>query len=113
MADVLLISSDGYGKIISSDQFKIQKRGGRGVRGMGLTDEGLGTYLAVILTVDKSHQSVLIATNEGQVIHIPLESVSRQGRNASGVRLMDLSDSSDSVSVATLLFSNEAKTFPL
>ncbi len=94
-ADLFLITEKGFGKRTALSQFRIQGRGGQGVIAMK-TDRDRGKLAGVKVVRPDLHELVIVS-NFGTTIRIDAESVSRQGRSAQGVRVMNLR-SGDSVS---------------
>ncbi len=82
---LLLISNDGFGKRTEFDGFRAKHRGGQGVRGMRLRNDDSRVVRA--LTVLPDDEVMLIASN-GVVIRMPVEDISVQGKDASGVTVM-------------------------
>ena len=87
--EVLLLTSGGYGKRTSMDQFPLQKRGGIGVKAIKLT-RVRGTLVGA-KAVDGDGQ-IFVTSSDGIVIRMNAKTISRQKRDASGVRVMNLSE---------------------
>ena len=87
-ADLFLITEKGFGKRIALSQFRSQGRGGQGVIAMK-TDNGRGRLAGVRVVRPDLHELVIVS-NFGTTIRIDAESVSRQGRSAQGVKVMNL-----------------------
>lgn len=86
---LLVVSEKGYGKKTPLSEFHVQKRGGKGVRCYKIVEKS-GDVVG-IKAVNDDHEIMMI-TDEGIIIQISMEDVSTQGRNASGVKLMNLDD---------------------
>ena len=96
--DLLVISSNGYGKKTPLTQYKVQKRGGKGIKTLSVNDK-VGE-VASGLVLSKTEEADLVSTSErGQVIRIRQSSVSKMGRATQGVRLMKLSEGDKVVSI--------------
>ena len=93
---LLIVSENGLGKRTLRKEFPLQKRGGKGVKCYKITDK-TGDVVGV-KAVNPDHEVMLI-TNEGIIIQIKCDEVSRTGRNTSGVKLMKI-DADSNVSVA-------------
>ena len=94
---VLSITENGYGKRTETDEYRTQTRGGKGVKAMNLTDKtGLLTGQMMV----HEDEDILIITDDGTVIRTPVASISIQGRNTQGIRLMRVADESKVVCVA-------------
>jgi DNA gyrase subunit A len=94
-ADLFLITEKGFGKRTALAQFRSQGRGGQGVIAMK-TDGERGCLSGVRVVRPDLHELVIVS-NFGTTIRIDADSVSRQGRSAQGVRVMNLR-AGDSVS---------------
>ena len=84
---LLLASENGMGKRILTSEFSLQHRGGKGLRCYKITEK-TGNLIGM-KAVNEDHEIMLITT-AGTIIRMPVNSVSILGRNASGVKLMDL-----------------------
>ena len=103
---VLVVSEKGMGKLTSTDEFKIQKRGGKGLICYKITEK-TGNLVGFKLT-DKSREIMLI-TNEGVIIRMSLKDAKDIGRNTSGVKFMNIDQDSDVV-VASIAKVRESTT---
>ncbi|MDX1692093.1 MAG: DNA gyrase C-terminal beta-propeller domain-containing protein, partial [Acidimicrobiia bacterium] len=83
--EVLLLTSGGYGKRTAIDQFPRQKRGGVGVKAIKLT-RVRGTLVGARAVAPGSE--IFAISSNGIVIRTAVDSISRQGRNATGVKVM-------------------------
>jgi len=88
-ADLLVISQNGYGKRTALDEFRVQRRGGGGVSAMKLSQRN--GSLAAARVVDES-VTVMLVTERGMVIHVPVRQISRIGRATQGVSVMRLAE---------------------
>jgi DNA gyrase subunit A len=93
--DLFLITEKGFGKRTALSKFRSQGRGGQGVIAMK-TDGDRGRLAGVRVVKPDLHELVIVS-NFGTTIRIDAEAVSRQGRSAQGVRVMNLR-AGDSVS---------------
>ena len=94
---VLSITRNGFGKRTEIDEYRVQSRGGKGIKAMNLTEKtGL---LAGQLLVDED-EDILLITDDGTVIRTPVSSISTHGRNTQGVRIMRVEEGSQVVCVA-------------
>lgn len=91
---LLVVSAKGMGKLTSVDQFKLQGRGGKGLRCYRITEK-TGDLVGYKL-VDKS-MGIMLITNSGVVIRMSLDDVKDIGRNTSGVKFMNIDPNSDTV----------------
>ena len=86
---LLIVSEKGLGKRTLLDEFKLQKRGGKGVKCYKITEK-TGDVIGV-KGVNDDHEIMMI-TNEGTIIQIRAGEVSRLGRITSGVKMINLSE---------------------
>jgi len=82
---LLSVSENGYGKRTSLTEYPRQNRGGRGVINMKLSEKG-GQVLGCVQAHDDDR--VMLVTDTGRVIKIPVEGIRQTGRAAQGVTLM-------------------------
>jgi DNA gyrase subunit A len=92
-ADILIVTDAGYGKRTKVDKFNNQTRGGQGVRGIKLT-ASRGRVVAAFMA--GLEDEILLISSTGVVIRTAVREISSQGRDATGVRVMNL-DEGDSV----------------
>ena len=99
-ADFLVVTENGYGKRVPVQSFTVH---GRGTRGQIYTklDERTGNAVGVIL-VKKSDQIVII-TSRGMIIKLKVRSVSVMGRNAAGVKLVNIKEPDTVAGVARVI----------
>ncbi len=102
--EMLLVTDQGYGKRMPLDEFRAKHRGGMGMRAMRMMD-GRGTVVAARVVAPEDE--VFMVASNGVTIRIPVSSVSVKGRQASGVRVMSLSDDQLVAAVAPVLSSSE------
>jgi DNA gyrase subunit A len=94
---VLSITENGYGKLTEIDEYRVQSRGGKGIKAMNLTAKT--GRLTCQLLADEA-EDILLITDDGTIIRTPVSSISTLGRNTQGVRLMRVADESKVISVA-------------
>ncbi len=85
--DVLLVTDGGYGKRTSVDHFNVQVRGGQGVRAIRTTASRGNLAGAFLVSAD---DEIIVVSSGGTVIRLSVVDVARQGRDATGVRIMNL-----------------------
>jgi DNA gyrase subunit A len=98
-ADLFLVTDTGFGKRVKTDRFNQQGRGGQGVRAIRLTAARGFVVAAFMAALD---DEVLLASSGGVLIRTPVREVSSQGRDATGVRVMNL-DEGHSVATAAVV----------
>ena len=86
--DLFMITEKGFGKRTALSQFRLQGRGGQGVTAMK-TNGDRGKLAGVRVVRPGAHELVMVS-NFGTTIRMDADSISRQGRAAQGVRVMNL-----------------------
>ncbi|MDR3583666.1 MAG: DNA gyrase subunit A [Candidatus Pacebacteria bacterium] len=99
---ILVITENGYGKRTDLKAYKIQKRGGSGIKTAVITTKTGKMIGADIINVDALDADLILTSERGQIIRIPLSSVSSLGRATQGVRVMR-PQPGDKVSASTVL----------
>jgi DNA gyrase subunit A len=92
-ADILLVTDAGYGKRTKLERFNRQARGGQGVRGIRLTAKRGRVVAAFMAGLE---DEILLISTSGVVIRTAVREIASQGRDATGVRVMNL-DGGDAV----------------
>ena len=85
--DILTVSENGYGKRTDPAEYRIQTRGGKGIKA-GVFNEKTGRLVNMKLVSDA--EDVMLISSAGIVIRMHADSISCIGRNTRGVRLMNL-----------------------
>lgn len=86
---ILTVTENGYGKRSSVDEYRIQKRGGKGIFAIKASDRN-GSVIGA-MRVDNDSEVILIA-DSGKMIRMPLENLRVIGRTTQGVRLIHLEE---------------------
>lgn len=102
---VLTATNGGFGKRTSAYEYRLTGRGGQGITNMSLTKKNGGEVVATF-PVTESHQVMLIS-NMGQMIRMPINGVRFTGRSAQGVTLFKVAEGESVVSVAWLIEDEE------
>lgn len=98
-ADMLTISKNGYGKRTSEEEYRLQGRNGKGIKA-GIFNEVTGNLVNLKqVTVD---DDIMLIADDGVVIRIDSNEISKIGRNTKGVRIMKLKDGAKIVCVAVV-----------
>ncbi len=92
---LLTVSQNGYGKRSLVDDYRLVHRGAKGVLTMKCTEK-TGPVVGV-LRVDDDTTDVMIVTSIGKLIRIPVSEIRVTGRNAQGVKLVNLTEDGESV----------------
>ncbi len=96
-ADLFVVTDTGFGKRVKTDRFNRQGRGGQGVRAIKLTAARGFVVEAFMVRLD---DEVLLISSGGVLIRTPVREVSSQGRDATGVRVMNLDEGHTVAAVA-------------
>ena len=94
---LLFVSENGYGKRTSVSEFKIQNRGGKGVKCYNIIEK---TGNVVGMKAIDTQDEIMMITTEGIIIRINCADISVLGRITSGVKLMNISE--EHISVASI-----------
>ncbi len=97
--DVLVVTEKGYGKKTSISEYRLTHRGSKGVKALNVTDKN---GMLVCLKAVYSDQDLMIITDSGIVIRLPMSQVSTLSRATQGVRLIHLKDDQKVATVATI-----------
>ena len=96
--DVLVVSSNGYGKRTPVDNFKVQRRGGVGIKAANVTEK-TGSLIGIrMITPEK--EDLIVTSEKGNVIRTSIKNISKLGRVTQGVRIMKLADKDKVASIA-------------
>ncbi len=85
--DILFATENGYGKKVSTTDFRVAHRGGLGVRTIP-TDKRNGKVIGLTIVTDTS--DLLLIDKAGKIIRLPATEIRTMGRQAKGVRLIKL-----------------------
>ncbi len=99
--EVLIVTENGLGKKTDAGFYKVQNRGGSGIKTLKVTPK-TGKIVAMYILNNKEEHDLVIISKSGQTIRTPLGEVSTLGRATQGVRVMRLQDG-DKVASATII----------
>ena len=100
---LLVVMKKGYGKRTNLKNYKVQHRGGSGVKAAKITTKTGDLVSAFIVNTKLEQEDLVIISGKGQVIRLPLKSVSVLGRATQGVSLMRFKESDDVVASVTFV----------
>ena len=110
-SEILTVTSHGYGKRSSVEEYPLQGRAGKGVKA-GVFNDKTGDLVS--LKVLDDNLDVMMITDNGIVIRVHAEEISRIGRNTQGVRIMRLkNDKANVVSVALAPYEEDVEEIEL
>ena len=98
-ATLLAITENGFGKRTELDEYRVQKRGGRGVITYKITPK---TGQIVGVRIATEDDDVMLITDKGTIIRLKVKEISVLGRSTQGVTLMRTNDGGKVVSIETL-----------
>ena len=99
-ADLLVVTSDGFGKRSKLSEFRPQNRGGLGL--IATKFKSAASRLVALTIVDE-HDDIMVVTANGIVTRVSAADISRQGRPATGVKVQNLVDNDTVVSVNKII----------
>ncbi len=103
---VLAITENGYGKRTEIEEYRLQTRGGVGIKIMNVTDK---TGKLIGLKVVDGDEEIMLINDAGVVIRMSVDEISLIGRSTQGVRLMRVDEDTKVVCVELILESEEAE----
>jgi DNA gyrase subunit A len=101
---ILIVTDAGYGKRTQLEHFNPQGRGGQGVKAIKLTARKGFVVSAFMVGLD---DEIFVIASGGVVIRMPVRDISSQGRDATGVRVMNLDDGQSVAAVALVLSTDD------
>ena len=104
--ELLVVTENGYGKRTAIEEYPVKGRGAMGVKTIGLTEKKGGVAGALIV---KEHYDLVFISQNGMVQRTGVRGISKQGRPAQGVRVMNLRED-DVVSAVALVMETSEDT---
>jgi DNA gyrase subunit A len=104
--DVLVLSENGYGKRSNLADYRITNRGGKGVKTINITEK-TGNLISIKNVGDDN--DLMIITQNGLTIRVPVKTIRVMGRAAQGVRIINLKSGDSIASVAKVRHESEEK----
>jgi DNA gyrase subunit A len=89
-AKLLVFSENGYGKQTTLDEYKVQKRGGSGIKTANVTDK-IGKLISAAIITEEIEE-VIAMSKKSQVVRFDVHEVPTLGRGTQGVRVMKLKE---------------------
>jgi DNA gyrase subunit A len=99
-ATLLVVTEKGMGKVTDIDEYRVQKRGGKGIITVNRTEK-TGDVVALMEVLPEDE--IMLITKQGIIIRSAVNEVRNTGRNAQGVRLVNLDDHDIVCSVARVV----------
>lgn len=97
--EILVVTEKGFGKRSTIEEYRIQGRGGAGVKALNVTDKN-GALVALKSVSDQ--EDLIITTDKGVVIRMHIADISQTGRATQGVKLIRLKDDQAIATVAVV-----------
>lgn len=95
---VFSLGQDGYGKMTDVSQYRLTKRGGKGVKSIDVSKAGYLKFIEIV----NGDEDILVITKQGVTIRTSLDQVAKSGRNAKGVKVITLKDNNAIKSAAII-----------
>jgi DNA gyrase subunit A len=96
---ILAVTENGFGKRTDVDEYRLQTRGGKGVKNMAVT-ERIGKVMTIQLVDDTSE--LMVISQYGKIIRIDTKTIRAAGRATQGVRLLNM-DADDKIAAAVVI----------
>ena len=96
---ILSVSENGFGKRTDVEEYRLQTRGGKGVKNMAVTDR-IGRVSSIQLVDDTSE--LMVISQFGKIIRVDTKTIRNAGRATQGVRLLNL-EPEDKVAAAVII----------
>ncbi len=106
---LLVVSENGLGKRTSFEEYRLTNRGGKGVITMNVTDK-TGKVVSALAVAETDE--LMLMTSKGQSVRIRVSDIRETGRNAQGVKLMNLKEGETIQDVATVIADTEDDEAP-
>ncbi|MFC1687188.1 DNA gyrase subunit A [Patescibacteria group bacterium] len=100
---LLVVMKNGFGKRTNLTSYKVQGRGGSGIKTAKITPKTGVIVATFTVNAKREQEDLVIMSDKGQVIRLPIKTVSVLGRATQGVRLMRFSEKGDGVATVTFV----------
>lgn len=101
--ELLIVTSRGFGKRTGLKQYRIQSRGGSGVKTAQVTNKTGKIISALVINSKAMEEDLIIISTRGQVIRLPLKTVRVSSRATQGIRLMRFKEAGDEAASITFI----------
>ena len=106
--EIVIVTEKGYGKRTNVDAFRVQVRGGKGVKSLNITQKN-GKMVG--LTTVRGDEDLLVVTDKGMVIRTHLDQILTIGRDTQGVCIIKLNEGHIVASIAIVPRAEESEEF--
>jgi DNA gyrase subunit A len=97
--EVLAITQFGYGKRTDVDEYRLQGRGGKGVKTINVTAKN--GHLKKLISV-QGNEDLLVVTDKGMIIRVPIDQIAQTKRATQGVRIINLLEGHEVATIAII-----------
>jgi len=104
--EILVITEKGYGKRTIVDEYRLQQRGGKGVKTINVTEKN--GVLRKLVNVTKD-EDLIVVTDKGMVIRVPIDQITQTKRSTQGVRVINLVENHQVATIAIVQRSEETE----
>ena len=107
--EILIVTKNGYGKRTNEEEYRIQSRGGKGIKTCNITEKN-GKLVAIKTIQPGAEEDLMIITAAGVIIRMAIEDISKTGRSTQGVKLIRMgNEENDYVSTVAIVEREEEK----
>lgn len=106
--EIILLTENGYGKRTNVDAFRVQIRGGKGVKAINMTEKN--GKLVAFQTV-RGDEDLIVITDKGMIIRTHLDQITTIGRDTQGVRIISLNEDHTVANIAIVPRSDDDEEF--
>lgn len=107
--NLLVVTENGYGKATNMDEYRVQGRGGSGTKAMNVTEKTGKLSSSNVVNIKhfeketENSKDLIVMSEKGQTIRIPLNSIPMLSRTTQGVRIMSFKEEGDKVASVTII----------
>ncbi|MFA7436121.1 MAG: DNA gyrase C-terminal beta-propeller domain-containing protein, partial [Bacilli bacterium] len=102
--EIVIVTENGYGKRTNVDAFRVQIRGGKGVKAINMTEKN-GKMIS--LSTVRGDEDLIIITDKGMIIRTHLDQILTVGRDTQGVCIIKLNEGHSAATIAVVPRSDE------
>ncbi|MDO8505336.1 MAG: DNA gyrase subunit A [bacterium] len=102
LMELFVLMENGFGKRTDVKSYKVQRRGGSGVKTAKVTPK-TGPVVGAFISNSKDERDLIVISKNGQVLRTPFRTISIQGRATQGVRVMRFKEENDRVANVTFV----------
>lgn len=106
-SEILVISEKGYGKRTVVDEYRLQGRGGKGVKTINVTEKN--GALRKLISVSPE-EDLIVVTDKGMIIRVPIGQIAQTKRSTQGMRIINLMDNHAVATIAIVPCEEECET---